>query len=169
MLPFQHCDGLIDKSLLFCCIASNAYQTIISYSTNHTGWNITTNENSILICCKIVSYRWIFHCKKAKSIVNSFPDQSPDQYKNTRETKTGCDKFRSTVIDRRFWCKYKYCFSVQDPRGKLHSPDSKVHGANMGPTWVLSAPDGPHVGPMKFAFRRLLLLPGITWDCGMDK
>ena len=26
-------------------------------------------------------------------------------------------------------------------------PDSKVHGANMGPTWVLLAPDGPHVGP----------------------
>ena len=26
----------------------------------------------------------------------------------------------------------------------LNSPDSKVHGANMGPTWVLSAPDGPH-------------------------
>ena len=29
-------------------------------------------------------------------------------------------------------------------------PDSKVHGANMGPTWVLSAPDEPHVGPMNF-------------------
>ena len=28
------------------------------------------------------------------------------------------------------------------------SPDGKVHGANMGPTWVLSAPDGPHVGPI---------------------
>ena len=25
--------------------------------------------------------------------------------------------------------------------------DSKVHGANMGPTWVLSVPDGRHVGP----------------------
>ena len=24
-------------------------------------------------------------------------------------------------------------------------------GANMGHTWVLSAPDGPHVGPMKLA------------------
>ena len=24
-------------------------------------------------------------------------------------------------------------------------PDSNVHGANMGPTWVLSAPGGPHV------------------------
>ena len=32
-------------------------------------------------------------------------------------------------------------------------PDSKVHGANMGPTWVLSAPDGPHVGLMNFAIR----------------
>ena len=26
-------------------------------------------------------------------------------------------------------------------------PDSKVQGANMGPTWVLKDPDGPHVGP----------------------
>ena len=32
-------------------------------------------------------------------------------------------------------------------------PDSKVHGANMGSTWVLSAPDGPHVGPMNLAIR----------------
>ena len=31
--------------------------------------------------------------------------------------------------------------------------DSKVHGANMGPTWVLSASDGPHVGPMNLAIR----------------
>ena len=29
--------------------------------------------------------------------------------------------------------------------------DSKVYRANMGPTWVLSAPDGPHVCPMKLA------------------
>ena len=31
--------------------------------------------------------------------------------------------------------------------------DSNVHGANMGPNWVLSAPEGPHVGPMKLAIR----------------
>ena len=30
-------------------------------------------------------------------------------------------------------------------------PDSKVHGTNMGPTWVLSAPDGTHIGPMNLA------------------
>ena len=34
-------------------------------------------------------------------------------------------------------------------------PDSKVHGASMVPTWVLSAPDGPHVGSMNLAFRVL--------------
>ena len=32
-------------------------------------------------------------------------------------------------------------------------PDSKVHGANMGPTWVLSAPGGPHVGPINLTIR----------------
>ena len=33
------------------------------------------------------------------------------------------------------------------------SPESKVHGANMGPTWVLSSPDGPHVGSKNLAIR----------------
>ena len=32
-------------------------------------------------------------------------------------------------------------------------PDSKVQGANIAPTWVLSAPDGLHVGPMILAIR----------------
>ena len=35
----------------------------------------------------------------------------------------------------------------------LADQDSKVHGANMGPTWVLLAPDGPHIGPMNLAIR----------------
>ena len=39
-------------------------------------------------------------------------------------------------------------------------PDSKVHGANMGPTWVLSAPDGPHIGPMNIAVKELKLYSG---------
>ena len=36
-------------------------------------------------------------------------------------------------------------------------PDSKVHGTHMGPNWVLSAPDGPHVGPMNRAIRDIVL------------
>ena len=34
-----------------------------------------------------------------------------------------------------------------------HNPDSKVHGTNIGPTWVLQAQEGTHVGPMNLAIR----------------
>ena len=41
--------------------------------------------------------------------------------------------------------------------------DSKVHGANMGPIWVvLSSPGGPHVGPWT-------LLSGIGWLLPISK
>ena len=33
----------------------------------------------------------------------------------------------------------------------INNPDSKIHGANMGPTWVLMAPGGPHVGHTNIA------------------
>ena len=39
---------------------------------------------------------------------------------------------------------------------QLIYPDSKVHRANMGPIWVLLAPDGPHVGSMNLAIRVLV-------------
>ena len=39
-------------------------------------------------------------------------------------------------------------------------PDSKVHGANMGPIWGQQDPGGPHVGPMKFAFWVRLISTG---------
>ena len=38
-----------------------------------------------------------------------------------------------------------------------NTPDSKVRGANMGPTRVLSAPGGPHVGLINLAIR------DVTW------
>ena len=31
------------------------------------------------------------------------------------------------------------------------APDSKIHGANMGPIWGRQDPGGPHVGPIKSA------------------
>ena len=33
----------------------------------------------------------------------------------------------------------------------LSAPDSKAHGAKMGPIWGRQDPGGPHVGPMNFA------------------
>ena len=35
------------------------------------------------------------------------------------------------------------------------NPESKVHGANMGPIWGRQDPGGPHVGPMNF----------VIWEC----
>ena len=42
-------------------------------------------------------------------------------------------------------CKDYYLYTIQA------IPDSKVHGAHMGPIWGRQDPCGPHVGPMNFA------------------
>ena len=42
-------------------------------------------------------------------------------------------------------------------RRKEQFPDSKVHGANMEATWVLSAADGPRVGHMNLAIREFAI------------
>ena len=46
-----------------------------------------------------------------------------------------------------------HCSDVDEAKDTclIGIPDTKVHGANMRPTWVLSALDGPHVGHMKLA------------------
>ena len=50
--------------------------------------------------------------------------------------------------------KYPYAWScVSLWPSAQYFPDGKVHGANMGPTWVLTAPGGPNVGPINFAIR----------------
>ena len=55
--------------------------------------------------------------------------------------------WRSSVVDQE--CIF------QSPLFKL--PESKVHGANMRPTWALSVPDGPHVGPMNLALKAVVV------------
>ena len=42
----------------------------------------------------------------------------------------------------------------------IYHPDSKVHVANMGPTWVLSSPGGLHVSPMNLDIRACIHLAG---------
>ena len=63
----------------------------------------------------------------------------------------------SLTIDR---CRLSFVSSKSDLVAAfvIAVPESKVHGANIGPTWVLSAPDGPHVGLMNFAIR------GAIWN-----
>ena len=44
----------------------------------------------------------------------------------------------------------KYAFLVCSEWRIILYPDSKVHGANMGPNWGRQDPGGPHVGHMNF-------------------
>ena len=50
-----------------------------------------------------------------------------------------------SAVTRVLWC-------LKSPKNR---PDSKVHGANMGPTWGRQDPGGPHVAPMNLAIWEL--------------
>ena len=50
------------------------------------------------------------------------------------------------------WCPVPYLV----PNHYLNCPDSKIHGANMGPIWGRQDQGGPHVGPMNFAILAML-------------
>ena len=45
----------------------------------------------------------------------------------------------------------KPCTYVNTSIRQGNMPDSKVHGADMGPIWGRQDPGGTHVGPMNFA------------------
>ena len=67
---------------------------------------------------------------------------------------------------RRYICII--CVFIMSTVRQHRYPDSKVHGANMGPIWVLSAPDGPHIGPMNLAIRVVAIYMTVcmtTWPC----
>ena len=51
------------------------------------------------------------------------------------------------------------------------TPDSKVHGANIGPIWGRQDPGGPHVGPMNFAIWDFSSTKpdGLSWRIWVDK
>ena len=46
---------------------------------------------------------------------------------------------------------------IQEMCSLINNPDSKVHGANMGPIWCLQDPEGgrAHIGPVKLAIREI--------------
>ena len=59
---------------------------------------------------------------------------------------------------------HDWCFSYA-------VPDSKVHGANMGPTWGQQDPGGSHIGPMNFAICGSLVITayhGLVQNCSIS-
>ena len=68
-----------------------------------------------------------------------------------------------------FAVRYIVCISWkpfrQHPPDK---PDNQAHVASMGPTWILSAPEGPHVGPMTLADRKGKKKKHWEWEICFD-
>ena len=114
---------------LACRAHSNDYGLVTPYS--HRNSNQHWLEYGYLLCYRCQSITWI--------IVDLF-------FYEQKQTKVSCTQWwlvNFTSIFTGFcWC-YQY-------------PDSKVHVAHPGPTWVLSAPDGPNVGPMNLVIRVVL-------------
>ena len=57
---------------------------------------------------------------------------------------------------RKYFCENIFSVNLFESSYQLSIPDSKVQGANMGPNWVLAAPDGPHAGPMNRVIRDVI-------------
>ena len=64
---------------------------------------------------------------------------------------TGC--FKLAYIALVVTVAYMYSPRISSGMSEDSAPDSKDHGASMGPTWVLSAPDWPYDGSMILAIR----------------
>ena len=76
------------------------------------------------------------------------------------ETAMGYEDIRATFLELLsstsvICCSYLQYLILKDGRSKFpytdNTPDSKVRGANMGPTWGRKDPGGPHVGHMNIA------------------
>ena len=82
---------------------------------------------------------------------------SSEQYSSSGSDNSSAPSRRHAIIcSNQWWSVYRRIYASLGPSEfEQNTPDSNVHGANMGPTWVLSAPDGPHVGPMNLAIRNL--------------
>ena len=82
--------------------------------------------------------------------------------KHVNSSHIGTDRHqvpKANIMKGRLTVWWPMCGCVVDLgwSSALINPDSNVHGANMWPTWVLSAPDEPHVSPMNLAIREVLL------------
>ena len=85
------------------------------------------------------------------------PEDNQNETTNT-DLSSSTGYFRERPLIFRQWGSRKYPGWLDRYENTvmmylINYPDSKVHGANMGSTWVLSSPDGPHVGPMNRAIR----------------
>ena len=91
-----------------------------------------------LIMLGFMDLRWPRVCRRSTSVLCYAP----------KELNELCFTMIELVLNYMQWLFVSPLHRMLIESSKQAVRDSYVHGANMGPTWVLSFPDGPHVGPM---------------------
>ena len=89
-----------------------------------------------------MNYRW------SPKLVE--PQRVPAQHRQSTVRQLNSHRDRHSHHKPIRWMSLCRWFGLEKNR-LLTYPDSKVHGAHMGPIWGRQDPDGPHVGPMNFA------------------
>ena len=134
-------------------MASQITSLTIVYSTVYSGPNQRKHQSSVSLA----------FCAGNSPVTVEFPTQKASNAENV--SNWWCHHLFINWIKERHQLKYYFEFNPQTAGnarvrtqhcgywffGAKAAPDSKVHGAIMGPTWVLSAPDGPHVCPINLA------------------
>ena len=136
---------------------------LVLHYWSRTQWGLFCHVHDDVIKWKYFLHYWPF--------VHEFPAQSP----MTQSSDVSFDLRPNKQLSKQWWgwwfetpscplwrhCNALYCschiLAIIQPVG-LFAHFSTQIVMFMGPTWVLSAPDGPHVGPMNLAIRVVLLL-----------
>ena len=95
------------------------------YHDNYSFWQLSTLHIFYLL---ERNYLWLHKITTNHNNIAKYPN-------NPHNIKTGISYYTKRNL----------------PEGYI--PDSKVPGVNIGPTWDLSVPNGPHVGPRNLAIR----------------
>ena len=137
---FGHCGHISIVTSVTLCICSSSTKIASSY----THWDAKYNTKNAYGSRFVVPHWSLVHAH-FRQIFMLF--HCPSTSKVTLKKMGKCISWNY----RKHQCNHNQCIGVIFHGIHCIVPDSKVHVANVGSTWVLSAPGGPHVGPMNIA------------------
>ena len=137
--------------------------TLIGESTGDRSISIAKYQQlRAFVFSLLLAWKWCWKNSRTIGVLRCRGDHlmsSPRDVQSKLFGRTLSHSDQSIFISRSDKTSYVQCRSYGNQVSNLliafqsqcYFPDSKVHGADMEPTWVLPAPDGPHVGPVKHA------------------
>ena len=135
-------------------MASQITSLTIVYSTVYSGADQRKHQRPASLAFVMGIHRWPVNSSHKGPVTRKMFSSAFGILRYDTVQSVLPDSDRCLVCDRHR--RHNYIRSVGDKlSGNLNLifitiPDSKVHGANMGPNWGRQEPGGPRVGPMNF-------------------